>query len=340
MGLLDMFQPTNQWAANAPGGFGPQPSQFAQWMNANPYALSAIGQSVSAIGRGMVGHGSDMGGLVAGINDAVTAAGGPIAENMALQRQQNEQAKQVKAAQQQQNKTVAWLQQKGQKDLADAVQNGLVSGADAFKLAMTPGKTQDLPAAIQEYQYAVGQGYKGTLADYQKELRRAAATNIDFNANQGVAAGYADRMQAANQVLADPKLLQAMTDATKPFVAGIPVAGNFMVGPEYQMAEQAQRDFLNAILRRESGAVISPSEFDNAKKQYFPQPGDSAEVIKQKAQNRELAIQGVMRSAGPNYAAPQTALPPTGDASTGVPDGVDPNVWQYMTPEEKALWQN
>lgn len=141
MGLLDIFQPTNQWAASAPGGWGAQPSPFSQWVNANPYGLNAIGQGVSALGRGMVGHGSDMGGLVSGINDAVTAAGGPIAENMALQRQQQQQAKQVKAAQDAQNRTVQWLQQKGQADLAAAVQNGMISGGDAFKLAMQQAPT-------------------------------------------------------------------------------------------------------------------------------------------------------------------------------------------------------
>jgi len=36
--------------------------------------------------------------------------------------------------------------------------------------------------------------------------------------------------------------------------------------------EQAKKNFVNAVLRLESGAVISPSEFTNADKQYFPQP--------------------------------------------------------------------
>jgi len=36
------------------------------------------------------------------------------------------------------------------------------------------------------------------------------------------------------------------------------------------------------VLRKESGAAIAASEFDNAEKQYFPQPGDSDQVISQK----------------------------------------------------------
>lgn len=64
--------------------------------------------------------------------------------------------------------------------------------------------------------------------------------------------------------------------------------------PEQQQVDQAQRDFINAVLRRESGAVIAPSEFANARKQYFPMPGDSPGVIAQKARNRQVAIQGIL----------------------------------------------
>jgi len=72
-----------------------------------------------------------------------------------------------------------------------------------------------------------------------------------------------------------------------------------MMSPQSQQADQAQRNFVNAILRQESGAAISESEFQNARKQYFPQPGDSAKVIEQKRQNRETAIKSLEVSAGP-----------------------------------------
>ncbi|WP_286707991.1 hypothetical protein [Psychrobacter sp. UBA2514] len=67
--------------------------------------------------------------------------------------------------------------------------------------------------------------------------------------------------------------------------------------PEQQQYIQAQRDFINAILRRESGAAIAESEFDNARKQYFAQVGDSAAVKAQKKRNRELAAQTLLESA-------------------------------------------
>lgn len=86
------------------------------------------------------------------------------------------------------------------------------------------------------------------------------------------------------------------------FTGGVPgasyLANKFMSDAD-QKASQAQMDFVTAILRKESGASISQSEFDNARRQYFPQPGDSPAVMKQKAANRQTAIEGIKASAGP-----------------------------------------
>jgi DNA-binding XRE family transcriptional regulator len=120
-----------------------------------------------------------------------------------------------------------------------------------------------------------------------------------MTSSQGVVATYTDRMIGANEKL--NALEPVMTSAIEKLVDAIPVAGNWFVSSEYQQAEQAKRDFVNAVLRRESGAVISPSEFENADKQYFPQPGDKPEVIAQKRRNRQTVIQGFVREAGEAY---------------------------------------
>jgi len=82
---------------------------------------------------------------------------------------------------------------------------------------------------------------------------------------------------------------------------------NLMMPKNEQKAEQAQRNFYNALLRQESGATIQPSEFAEARKQYFPQVGDSPEVLLQKKQNRETAIEGLRVMAGPAVGARQAA---------------------------------
>lgn len=75
------------------------------------------------------------------------------------------------------------------------------------------------------------------------------------------------------------------------------ITGQF-VGEEFKKFDQAKRNFINASLRRESGAVISPQEFENATLQYFPVPGDSTAVLDQKKQNREQQAKGFLKSAG------------------------------------------
>lgn len=122
-----------------------------------------------------------------------------------------------------------------------------------------------------------------------------------FTDEQRKIAGFVTRMTNSEQILADPKVVQAATNLAQVSAGRIPVAGNYMVSTEFQKFEQAKRDFVNALLRRESGAVINPDEFKNANIQYFPQPGDSPEVIAQKALNRKLAIEGLRVGAGPNY---------------------------------------
>jgi hypothetical protein len=78
-----------------------------------------------------------------------------------------------------------------------------------------------------------------------------------------------------------------------PSVAGGPSA-------QQQQNDQARRDFVSAVLRKESGAAISAQEYINEEKKYFPQLGDSDAVIKQKQNSRLKAIEGLKAQAGPS----------------------------------------
>ncbi|WNG69281.1 hypothetical protein [Cupriavidus gilardii] len=121
---------------------------------------------------------------------------------------------------------------------------------------------------------------------------------------QSKAAMFGARAEEADRILSgldySPAALSAKQAVSNvPLVGGVlGAAANVVTSPENQKAEQAQRDFINAVLRQESGAVITDSEFDNARKQYFPQPGDSDAVKAQKAANRRTAIEGLKRGAG------------------------------------------
>jgi hypothetical protein len=123
---------------------------------------------------------------------------------------------------------------------------------------------------------------------------------------QGKDSTYATRMFSAERVLRDPAVISAGSDLTQRGRAKVPLVGNYLTSENYQSYDQAARDFVNAALRRESGAAISQSEFDNAYKQYLPQPGDSEKVLAQKQRNRVNAIKSIAGAAGRGYRPPYT----------------------------------
>lgn len=126
-----------------------------------------------------------------------------------------------------------------------------------------------------------------------------------FNEGQGKAAGFTDRMLQSEGILSGVNGQGGVqgqgTSAVQTGLSAIPGVGNYLTSADRQKYEQAKRDFINAQLRRESGAAISPTEFDSANKQYFPTPGDSEAVISQKAANRRSAVEAMGREGGPSY---------------------------------------
>lgn len=95
--------------------------------------------------------------------------------------------------------------------------------------------------------------------------------------------------------------------------------------PEQQQNDQARRNFISAVLRKESGAAISPTEYVNEERKYFPQLGDSEKVIKQKQDARRLAIQALEAQAG-----------------SGGKRMIERNVGQQLSPQDQEAlnWAN
>ena len=135
---------------------------------------------------------------------------------------------------------------------------------------------------------------------------------------QGKATGFALRAKQASDILdivgkagaVQPGVIKRVGESVPLVGEGLGTMLNATQTAPQQQVEQAQRAFVNAILRQESGAAINESEFVNAKKQYFPQPGDSKQVIEQKRLNRETAVKSLEVAAGPGMkqAAPTTGL--------------------------------
>lgn len=190
---------------------------------------------------------------------------------------------------------------------------------------------------IGEYNYAKAQGYTGSFSDYQNEdanrkqraagggdrtlsVTEAIALGVPFGTLASQAYGftphkpptegnlnasiYAERMQQADEVLKD---LTSDITGMRGYDFATQVAlepntlGSVLVSDTVRQQRQAERNFVNAVLRRESGAVISDSEFANAAKQYFPRPGDDKKTLEQKAAARSTALVGIAKAAGPAW---------------------------------------
>jgi len=182
-----------------------------------------------------------------------------------------------------------------------------------------PESSAEATADMREYNLAEQQGFTGSFLEFiqaQKggglrvitrpdgttEIVQGGPAGLDLTEGQSKATGFFGRSKASNQIVSG--LEQEGTQLRNVISKAVPL-GNYLRTPEGQQYDQAKRDFINAVLRQESGAVIGESEFANADLQYFPQPGDGPEVIAQKRRNREMAVRALEVSAGEGAAAIQ-----------------------------------
>lgn len=133
-----------------------------------------------------------------------------------------------------------------------------------------------------------------------------------FSDGQANAAGFAERMRISIDTF--DSLTQGGYQAENIQDQIGEAAGlNIVISPEGQQYNRAKRDFITAVLRRESGAAIAQSEFVTEDKKYFPQPYDSAEVIADKAKARKTALESMIAQSGPAYdvlfPGPEISLP-------------------------------
>jgi CHAP domain len=128
-------------------------------------------------------------------------------------------------------------------------------------------------------------------------VAQGITTNKPATDAQNQAATYATRVQQAGTALDQvASKIVSMNPAEYEIEKRLP---SYLQSADYQAYDQAAKNLINAVLRRESGAAIAQSEFDNAYAQYLPKPGDTAQTLAQKKQNRDTILNGLKQSAGP-----------------------------------------
>jgi hypothetical protein len=189
-----------------------------------------------------------------------------------------------------------------------AVQNGFKGSFDDFTNRMTPYQKEQIGIEKQklgmEQQKLANELGGGKLTEAQGNATAFGMRAKESNAllsqleqsgtkNTGVVRSTIASTLGMTPFIGE-KLEQGVSSAMNvlPSVLGGPNAAQ-------QATDQARRNFVTAVLRKESGAAISPSEFENEAKKYFPQPGDTDSVIRQKQHARETAIKALEIQAGP-----------------------------------------
>jgi hypothetical protein len=217
--------------------------------------------------------------------------------------------------------------------------DALVAAFKTMKAGEPAAAVAPMPRQPDESQKMYDLRMAKAREEADKAQREAANPQIK-NESQGNALAFGMRMKEANSVLNDMEDKGITnTGAARSVVSGIlgavPAIGGKLEektssamnvlptwaggpSPEQQQVEQARRNFITAVLRKESGATISPEEFYSEEKKYFPQLGDSQPVILQKRAARDLAIRAMDIQSGnkaPNAAMPG-AQPPTSTQSS------------------------
>ena len=164
----------------------------------------------------------------------------------------------------------------------------------------------------------------GLQGDERKEFLangRLSGAGSAPTQDQANAATFYTMMQTAEKQLSDPKIGTVAADRTERAIDALPFGiGRGFTSPEYQLAENAQRNFVAAYLRKTSGQNITDSEFNMHKPLFFPQPGETdPRVLAQKTQNRADAMKGILGSAPIKFQRDVGNTPQQSQQQSGIP---------------------
>jgi hypothetical protein len=194
-------------------------------------------------------------------------------------------------------------------------------GQDAQRIALEKQRVAQAEFQAKQPKFDASAGgfvYAPTAENPQGKF--VAVTGIEGkppNEAQGNAIAFGARMNDSNRILESLEgkgvtsggrikgAISGTLEALVPYQGEKLAAGAenvlrpFLSSESQNNYEQARENFITAVLRKESGASISPTEFAREERKYFPQVGDSDSTIKQKQEARRLAISAMRQVAGP-----------------------------------------
>lgn len=170
-------------------------------------------------------------------------------------------------------------------------------------------------------------------------VRGNSSASTKFTEGQSKDNVYATRAEGALRVL-EP-VADVLTSRSDQVLDAIPLGiGREAQREDFQVAQQAGEEFLQAILRKDTGAAITEQEQFLYGRTFLPQPGDGPAVLEAKRASRQRAIEAIKSGMSPAQIIAQERALKNADnrteaISTPAPrgDGIQP-VPQVTSPRD------
>lgn len=204
--------------------------------------------------------------------------------------------------------------------------------------------TADAAEILSKDPNAMSQIESGVLAK-----AKAGASSVNLPSGEERKAGFlANRVKFNLDLMSD--IIKKNPPAASPeavpsivrYLSGSEFLSNKLTTTDRQRIEAAQRDVLDAALTLGTGAAYTREQLEGYRLSYFPQLSDDAATVKDKQARLQNLLESSYITAG--RAAPTAAAtrapeaPPAPSAAGKAPTGVPQNLWDVMTPAERALW--
>ena len=235
----------------------------------------------------------------------------------ALERQyklQDQEIADKKAQEKEINDLLLNASQVAPKDVYAKAQQVQVQGGTPVQVAQALGQygKDYLKNEMLKEQLKTEKAQQGLIYANTAKVKYDMTPQVDTNGNQistkpptqeqVTNAGYAERIRQANSVIDNnARTFQKMTYKDFVLANSKNQVANSLMKPEVRQVAQAMRNFITAKLRKESGASIAPSEFQDAQLQYFPALGDDATTLANKKALRDSVLQNQIIGSGSAY---------------------------------------
>lgn len=100
-----------------------------------------------------------------------------------------------------------------------------------YRPLVTNPKADEQPSSVREYNFAVGQGYKGSFDQWKKDNAKAGASNITLNADKGFSGAFGKNVADAFQASQEQAAAAQSSNATIADIRQALTAGGVILGP-------------------------------------------------------------------------------------------------------------